>query len=575
MKTRRTYFINFVLMLAASSLIGVGAQDVSAGKKLIETSQWNKANKLFAEQVKANPADPSLKFYLGETYLALGKIDSAENNFTKGQEFAMSIAGLGKIVLSKGDTTKAKEFFNKAIKSEKKNGDLYGYIADACISFNYPKLAEQYITRGKDVTTKNPHLWLAIGDLARLKGNAGDAANAYENAFYYDKSLALAHVKVGNIYTESRSWAIADSSFRKALRVDPNYPLAYKGLGDLFYKSGHFQEASDNYKKYFSLSEVTLEDNYRFAFILFYNKEYAEASKLLDKLLAADSQNPVLLRLQAYMSYELGVNEKNQVTNAESVKSAYSNITQFFKVQPAKKLLSSDYEYLAKIQVAMGLDTLAPDNYKKAFDLDSTRTSLLEDGVKICTKTSKFMKAADFYKILNRVNPDNIGINTFKMGQMYYSQALRCDTAKADSLVKRSHLVLADSTFKTVATLIPTSYLGPLYMAKTESWLDTKNEGLASPNYQKVIDIITANNEQAKRKNELIEAFYYFGSFYYVKAYEALTKKNLTELQELKGKSLEYWNKIKEIAPENTKADEGIKAVNELKPAPPKKQPQQ
>lgn len=569
MKTRRTHFISLALMLAASSLIGVGAQDVSTGKKLIETYQWNKANQFFIDQVKANPADPSLKFYLAETYLALGKVDSAESNYSKGPEYAMSIAGLGKITLSKGDTVKAKEIFNKAIKADKKNGNVYGYIADACITANFPKLAEQYIARGKDVTTKNPSIYMAVGDLARLKGNAGDAANAYENAFYYDKNFVFAKVQVGIIYTESRSWDVSAKAFNEAIAIDANYPLAYKGLGDMYYKSGRFQEASDNYKKYFSLSEVTLDDNYRYAFILFYNKDFAEATKMIEKLLKDDSNNPVLLRLQAYISYELGVNEKKQVTNAESVKSAYSNITKFFELQPTKKLLYSDYEYLAKIQIAMGKDSLAADNYLKAFEMDSTRVNFLDEGAKVSKKIGKYLKAADFYKILNRVSPENLGANTFQMGQMYYFQALKNDTAKSDSLIRRGNFVLADTTFKTVARLIPTSHLGLLWAARTESQLDTKQEGLANESYEMLIQFILASDQanQAKRKNDLLEAYNYFASLYYVKAYEALTKKNYTELSTLKEKSKEYWQKMKDLAPENSKGEEGIKAVDDLKPA--------
>lgn len=570
MKTRSIYLFSLALVLIASSLVNVGAQDVSAGKKLIETYQWNKANKLFIDLVKANPADPSLKFYLAETYFALGQVDSAESNYAKGPEYALSIAGLGKITLSKGDTVKAKEIFNKAIKAQKKNGDLYGYIADACISYDFPKLAEQYIARGKDITTKSPGIYMAAGNLAAWKGNAGDAANAYENAFYYDKNLVFAKVKVGLIYTESRSWDAAAKAFNEAIAVDANYPLAYKGLGDMYYKSGKFQEASDNYKKYFSLSEVTLEDNYRYAFILFYNKEYAAATKMIQDLLATDSKNPVLLRIQAYISYELGVDEKKKVTNAQSIESAYSNITKFFELQPVKKLLSSDYEYLAKIQIAKGLDSLAPDNYKKAFLMDSSRLNLLDDGAKVAVKSGKFLKAADFYNIMNRVAPENLGVNTFKMGQMYYFEAVKNDTAKADTIIRRANLIKADTIFQTVARLIPSSPLGYFWAARTESQIDLMNTnqvGLPFNTWDKLVKLVETEGQLTKRKTELFEAYNYFGSYYYFKAYDALKAKNMSLLQELKDKSKEYWMKMKGIAPESPKADEGIKAVDELKPA--------
>lgn len=573
MKTRRTLFFSFTLLLAAT--FGMRAQDVSEGKKLVETNQWNKANQFFIDKVKSNPLDPSLKFFLAESYYALGKVDSAESNYSRSQDYAMSVAGLGKIILSKGDTVKAKEVFNKAIKAEKKNGDLYGYIADACIAANYPKLAEQYIARGKDVTTKNARIYMAIGNLEKLKGNFGPAANAYENANFYDKNFVLPLVKVGNIYLDSRSWDSSEKAFKQALQIDPKYPLAFKGLGDMYFKSGRFAEASSNYKSYFVNSEITLDDKYRYVFILFYNQEYAEATKMIENLLAVDAKNPVLLRIQAYMSYELGM-ENKKVKNPDNIKTALTNITNFFNAQTKDRLLSSDYEYLAKIQIASGLDSLAPDNYKKAYAMDSSKTSFIEEGAKIYRRLNKFMKAIPYYQTLLRISPDNVGINTFNIGQMYYLQALKNDTAKADTAIRKQNLILADTSFHMVTRLIPTSHLGLLWSARTETYLDAKQEGLANASYEKLIQFILAlpPDQAAKRKNDLFDAYNYFASLYYGKAYVALVKKNMPELQELKGKAMEYWNKMKELNPNDPKPDEGIKATNDLKPAPPRKQPQ-
>jgi len=109
-------------------------------------------------------------------------------------------------------------------------------------------------------------------------------------------------------------------------------------------------------------------------------------------------------------------------------------------------------------------------------------------------------------------------------------------------------------------------------MASCEYALDVKLEGLANANYEKVIQMIIANNDQTKKKNELMGAYRYFAAFYYFKAYDALVAKKYKEMEELKAKSKEYWLKIKEIAPDNPKVEEGLKALEEVKPAPPKKQ---
>jgi tetratricopeptide (TPR) repeat protein len=572
MRTKIIFFTSFMLLVTASWMVPVSAQvDVSTGKKLIETYQWHKANSFFNDLVSKNPTDASLKFYLAETYMGLSKVDSAEalynQSATENPELAFSQAGQGRIFVVKGDTVKAKEFFNKAIKSEKKNGDLYAYVAQACIGANQPKLAEQYIARGKEITMKNARIHMADGDLWRQKGNAGEAASAYERGIYYEKNLPLAYVKLGVIFTESKNFDISETNFKKALEIDPQYPLAFKGLGDMNYRGNHYKEASENYKKYVSLSEISLEDTYRYAFILFYNKEYAEATKIIEDLLVKDAKNPVLLRLKSYISYELGVDEKGRPVNQDNLKNALLNINQFFVVQGKNKYLPSDFEYLAKIQMANGLDTLAPANFKKAYALDSSRFSLLEDAAKAYQKTNRFDSAANAYQRLLNATQDNQSINYFNLGRMYYLAATK-DTAKADSLLKITKLVLADTAFKKVSTLNPASYLGSLWMARSESQisqLDVTKPGSANASYEKLINIIVAANDQTKRKNELKEAYYYFASFYYVEAWTSKTKKkNMTEFKEFSEKSLEFWNKMLEITPEDPKALEGIKAVNDL-----------
>lgn len=567
MKTDK--IILFALLLCASWVIPVSAQsDLSKGKKLIETGQINSANKFFIEQVSKEPTNAEAIFLLAETYFDLGKLDSAENNYKRGEaigkKFPFNTAGLGRIAMVKGDTLKAKELFNLAIKSDKKNGDLFAYIAKSAVAANQPQIAAWYVAKGKEVAIKNPQIHIAEGDLWKLNGRAGDAVNAYERANDYDKNLPITYVKIGYIFIDARTFQVAADNFNKALAIDPNYPLAFKGLGDMSFKTGDFQAASDNYKKYISMVEENLEDMYRFAFILFYNKEYTEASKILDNLLAKDPKNPVLLRIQGYMLYEMGIDEKGNVVNPQNISNALANMNRFLEVQSQDKYLSSDFEYLAKIQMASNLDSLVPQNYLKAYRLDTIAgVRFVEDAAKAYRKIAKYDSAAITYQKLLSITDENKLANYFAVGQNYWFSANQ-DTAKADSLKRREKLLKADTAFQKVIELKPDLHLGYLNRGRIAAILDTLEVGLANEFYQKVIDLIIDANEQVKRKNDLIDAYAYFGAFYYIKAWNARVEKNNAAYQDFKTKSIDYWNKILEIAPNNPKAVEGMKALEEL-----------
>lgn len=580
MKTRITFSIIFAFLFSASWMMPAKAQDLTAGKKLLETGQVNAALRYFTQEVQKNSQSAEALFYLGETYMAKGKPDSAVIYYEKGQplnkKFSFNEAGLGRVAMVKGDTTKAKEYFDSAIKSNKKNVDLYAYAAEAAIEANQPKIAAAYIARGKEVNVKNGAIHMAEGDLWRLKNVAGEAVNAYERVNDYDKNNALAYVKIGNIFTDARTWNVAEDNYKKAIAIDPNYAPAYKGLAEMNFRHGDFKAASDNIKKYVSLvPDLSFEDNYQYALILFSNKEYTDASKLLDQLLKKEPNNPVLLRLQAYMSYDLGVDENGKVSKPDNISQAYNYLNKFMQVQAKDKFIPRDYEYMAKIEMALGMNDKAPANFLKAYQLDTTKVDLVESAAKAYAKAEMFDSAAVTYIKLTKISDTNVPLNNFYAGVNYYL-AVQKDTAKADSVIKMQKLVLADTAFSKVVTLSPA--LGYLWMGRTEfqmESIDQSRAGLASNSFQKLIEVVTAANEQQKRKNDLRDAYNYFAYQYYMKAYNArAVEHNNTAYVENRDKSLDYWNKILELFPNDSKAIDGIKAVNELAKIQTKPKPQ-
>jgi Tfp pilus assembly protein PilF len=572
----RPIILSFLMLYAC--MVTVSAQTVDTGKKLMYMEQWNNANKTFLTLLKKNESDGLLNFYAGETYYQLGKIDSAEYYFLGGETFdpkqPLNFAGIAKITLHRGDMLKAKDQLDKAYKMDKKNMELLSYLAEACVAEKHPELAEPYIAKGKDVNPKFAGIHIAEAKYWQLKNESGKAADSYDRALIADKTCTYANLKLALIYYAGQNEDAAVENLKKAIAIDSLYAPAYKELGEVYYWSktveNKYEEASKVYKKYMELGEISREDNYRMAYVLFYNKEYKEASAMVEKLIADDPKNPILLRIKGYVSYALAVDEKQNVVNMDYITKGLEYMNSFFAVKGSKDVMASDYEYIAKLQSKCdcGKDSLAAVNYVQAHNLDSTSTSkyrYLEEAAKLFKKISKPVQAATVYEMIIKERPDE-ALSYMQVGLIYYKMAV-LDTAKADSLIRKTIAIKADSAFKKVTIINPQLSFGYQYRAYIASLLDPNNEkDITKLSYEQTIQIILANAPD--RKKDLLPNYRFLISYYYNKAFDAKTKKS-PEYQDLKTNSINYCNKVLEIVPTDAFATSIIKEFEKLdKPAP-------
>jgi tetratricopeptide (TPR) repeat protein len=60
-------------------------------------------------------------------------------------------------------------------------------------------------------------------------------------------------VEVGDFYLKRKKYRAALSRYQEAVKVDPDYPQAYLGMGRLYDRLGLSQKALENYHKYLDL----------------------------------------------------------------------------------------------------------------------------------------------------------------------------------------------------------------------------------------------------------------------------------------------------------------------------------
>ena len=113
----------FAFILSSFFFLG-NAQTLQEGIMQFENENYASALNTFTNIAKNNPKDAGIYFHIGEVHYKLENNSEAEKAYRKGisidPQCATCNVGLGKLELDKGNTSKADEYFDIAIRANKK-----------------------------------------------------------------------------------------------------------------------------------------------------------------------------------------------------------------------------------------------------------------------------------------------------------------------------------------------------------------------------------------------------------------------------------------------------------------------
>src|SRR2546428_4307678 len=389
--------LSFTLVLVLMGSF-VFAQSIGEARKAIEVEKFEKAKSILKGLIN-NPATASESYYyLGDVYLKTNELDSAKANFEMGiqanSQFALNYAGLGKVEYLNKQLDAAKANFNKAIALAQKDYRPYVEVAKGLTldgdntSDESIALALNTLEQGKKLNSKSPELYVTFGDVYLLKKDANNAVAKYNKALEVDKNYLRAYIGQASIYKGAQNYEATKAPLDKALEIDPNYAPAYGLLAELYYSSGQSAKAIDTYKnKYLALTDASCNSQTRYATFLFTGKDYKAANQEISSLLKTCPVKPVMYRLLGYSSFEIG-----------EYKQALDAMNTFFAKQNPANIITSDYEYMAKILSANKQDSVAITYLNKALAKDPSKTDLYPLVGKMSFMSKKYAGAVDAYE---------------------------------------------------------------------------------------------------------------------------------------------------------------------------------
>lgn len=548
----------FSIALIASASVAK-AQDLNQAKKAIDAEQFEKAKSLLKSIIKAKPSDGEANFVLGNVYLNQAIVDSAKIYYSKGLEASdnknLNYIGLGQLDLDSKNTASAQANFALATKDMKrKEVDEFIYIGRAYMNSVNPDYTNAIasLKRALILEPQNATALLAIGDAYYGANNQNDAYKAYRDAFTADPTLLRAKMQLGVLLKGAKSYEEAIKSFNEVIALDANYGPVYRELAETYYKWArnkpatrqvNYQKAIQNYEKYLSLTDYSLNSRMRHADFLILVEDYKALEVEANKMSELDKVNPRIYRYLGYSAYKNG-----------NFDVAIKSLDDFIK-NPSNKVIAKDYLYLGFAKIKKGtnaegvVDAAAFESgladIKKAVEMEPLAVEDLGDFGKELFSKKQYTQAAALYELAanNKESKNYLNDNVYYGISLYYGNINKTNgVANVDALTK------AEAAFDKVLVASPTYDEAYLYKGRINNLLE--KDDLIIKNYEEYVTKTTAKGAEELAKpatvKKIVEAYNSIGASY------ANTDK---------AKAIEYFNKSLTLDPANTYAAQSVKAL--------------
>ncbi|MFB3389610.1 tetratricopeptide repeat protein [Flavobacterium sp. LAR06] len=548
----------FSLALVASASVAK-AQDINQAKKAIDAEQFEKAKSLLKSIIKAKPSDGEANFVLGNVYLNQAIVDSAKIYYLNGLEAAdkknLNYIGLGQLDLDAKNAASAQANFGLATKDMKrKDVNEFIYIGRAYMNSTNPDYTNAIgsLKKALLLEPQNATALLAIGDAYYGANNQNDAYKAYRDAFTADPTLLRAKMQLGVLLKGAKSYDEAIKSFNEVIALDANYGPVYRELAETYYKWArnkpstrqvNYQKAIQNYEKYLSLTDYSMNSRMRHADFLILVEDYKALEKEANKMIELDKVNPRIYRYLGYSAYENG-----------NYDIAIKSLEDYMKV-PSNKVIAKDNLYLGFAKIKKGTDAAGvvdPAAFeaglaeiKKAVAVEPLAVEDLGDFGKELFGKKQYNQAAAIYELStsNTEQKNYLNDNVYYGISLYYANANKEKTA-----MDAAALTKADAAFDRVLVASPAYDEAYLYKGRINNLLE--KDDLIIKNYQEYINKTTAKGAEELAKpatvKKVVESYNSIGAAY------ANTDK---------AKAIEYFNKSLVLDPTNAYATQSVKAL--------------
>jgi tetratricopeptide (TPR) repeat protein len=196
--------------------------------------------------------DSSLGERFADAAMARAKHKFSENNFRETASILEAIQSLrtqdaelhhllGLAYYEMGDTRKASDELQQAIKLEPRNPDRYIHLGLVYLKHHTPDLAQVVFEHGLAQVPDSALLWLWLGLSQHLADNSIQAQQSVQKALGIDPGLVEGYVVLGDILESDGRLSEASEVFQQAILKKPDLSIGYYYCGKVALENGDGQ----------------------------------------------------------------------------------------------------------------------------------------------------------------------------------------------------------------------------------------------------------------------------------------------------------------------------------------------
>jgi tetratricopeptide (TPR) repeat protein len=341
--------------------------------------------------------------------------------------------------------------------------------------------AIQVLTLAKTFNKENPAIYVGLGDAWFARGTTPKLAiDNYQAALKLKSNLPVAYYGLGKVYFKIKKYNESLTAFNTAIDKDPNFAPAYLEKGKILYFNQDYSQAANVFKKYSQLRPGSQEGNSYFAKTLYAEGKYDDAMALLTDVLKND---PKSVTGNLYTAYILS---EQEVTDSAKQVENYFKAIEFFKKVPIEDMETDDLIKFAAVNVNLKNYDDAVPLFQKAIKLDSTDSDVYYEFGKLyfrlpttdsLVQIENYKKASDYF-----VLAENFGMK--KQSLFIYAGLSDFYLKKYDDAIKQFQEILKMDDKNTFAY----TWIGKCYFV-----LGKKDEAVKS--YEQILTYDPQNAE--------------------------------------------------------------------------------
>ena len=408
--------LSFFTLLSISTI--VSAQSIADGKKFLDYERFTSAKQVF--QKLAASKDPQAIYWLGQTYIANGQLDSAksvyQNALTAGVNDPWIWIGSANVdVLQGGDINAAKQKFEQAVtattatkgRNKGPNPDILNAIGRAMAAggsqVGDPNYGIDKLKQAAAIDEKNADIHINLGLCYRKLGGeqGGQAFEAFRQASVIEPQNPRPYYLIGRIYQSQRNKESMNEWYGKAIAADGTYPPVYLQYFQ-FYSETDVSAAKEYLDKYVANADKDCKTDFFVGDYLLRAGKYQESLQKAKEMDAGACKNyPPINILYAYDYDRLG----------DSVQ-AKSYIEKYFTVADTANIQPTDYALAGNILAQFPESSNAAVGYlKKAIALDTIKenqSKYLKSAVEIAVKEQNYAMIIELINSMQDITGEKV-----------------------------------------------------------------------------------------------------------------------------------------------------------------------